>query len=276
MTALNSTVAVVPWSLVRHRELVWQFVRRDLRERYRSSALGMLWTLITPLAMLAVYTLVFGVIFKSRWTDSHSDSILDFSLTLFTGLVAFGVFADSANRAPGLVVQQINLVKKVVFPLETLVASSVGAAAVRSLIELVIVVAGLMISGLGLHWTILFLPLYYLPLIFICLGIGWFLSALGVFLRDINHVVGVVVQFLLFLTPVFYSIDLFNAFPSPARGLVAANPLHIIIDGFRRCLVWGRMPDWWPLAGVTAFGVVVMLGGHWWFSKLKRAFADVI
>lgn len=276
MTALNSTVGFVPWSVVRHRELIWQFIRRDLRERYRSSALGMLWTLITPLAMLAVYTLVFGVIFKSRWPDSHSNSILDFSLTLFTGLVAFGVFADVANRAPGLVVGQINLVKKVVFPLETLVASGVGAAVARSLIELIIVLAGLLIAGQGLHWTMVFLPLYYLPLIFLCLGIGWFLSALGVFLRDINHVVGVVVQLLLFLTPVFYSIDLFKPFPPLARDLVAANPLHIIIDGFRRCLVWGRTPDWWPLAAVTGFGLLVMLAGHWWFAKLKRAFADVI
>jgi len=276
MTAVNSTVGIVPWSVVRHRELVWQFVCRDLRERYRSSALGMLWALITPLAMLAVYTLVFGVIFKSRWPDSHSDSILDFSLTLFTGLVAFGVFADSANRAPGLVVGQINLVKKVVFPLETLVASSVGAAVARSLIELIIVLVGLVVSGQGWHWTMVFLPLYYLPLVLICLGVGWFLSALGVFLRDINHVVGVVVQLLLFLTPVFYSIDLFKPLPPLVRDLVAANPLHVIIDGFRRCLVWGMTPDWWPLAGVTAFGAAVMLGGHWWFAKLKRAFADVI
>ena len=266
-----------PWRLVLHfverRELIWQFTLREVQGRYRGSYLGILWTLITPLMRLIVYTFVFSVIFKRGWAGSEPESFMDFALILFSGMVPFGVFSECVLRAPSLIISNRTYVKKVVFPLEILPVSAVGSALVHSLTSLGIVLAGLLISSGKLHWTLLYLPLVYLPLTAFTLGVSWLLASLGVFIRDIGNFVGVVVQLLFFLTPILYPV---SAAPKAVRPLLRLNPLSTIVEDFRGAVVWGMTPDWLWLGGVTLVSGLVMLGGYMWFMKIKRAFADVI
>jgi lipopolysaccharide transport system permease protein len=266
-----------PWRLIVHfaerRELIWQFTLREVQGRYRGSYLGILWALITPLFMLIVYTFVFSVIFGAKWTGSESESFMDFALILFSGMIAFNVFSDCVTRAPTLIIGNPNYVKKVVFPLEILPMSVLGSAVIHSLMSLGIVLVGLLLSTGKLYWTLLYLPLVYLPLAALTLGISWLLASLGVFIRDIGNFIGVVITLLFFLTPIIYPI---SAVPEFLRPVFQLNPLSVIVEDFRRVVMWGQPPDWPWLGGVILLSGLVMLGGYMWFMKIKRAFADVV
>lgn len=266
-----------PLKMVRNlwgqRELINQFTRRRVLERYRGSYFGLLWSFVTPLAMLIVYTFVFSVIFKARWEGSMTGSHAEFALALFAGLIAFNVFSESTLAAPVLIVGNPNYVKKVIFPLEILPVSSLGAAIVNSGFSLIILLVGTLIVVGRIPWTVIFLPLMYLPLIFLCLGLAWFLASLGVFIRDIGHLLAVVVQLLFFLTPIFYPI---SAIPEAFRFFIYLNPLTFIVNHFRRVALFGQRPDWTEFGLMTVGMYGVCLVGYIWFMKSKKTFADVV
>lgn len=267
-----------PGAFVAHfwrlRELLWQFTQRQMAERYRGSVMGLFWAIFTPLAMLAIYTFVFTVIFNADGGELPTvNHRVNFALMLFTALIAFNLFSECATTSPSAIVRNPNYVKKVVFPLEVLPASLVGSAVIHSLISLAILLAALLALTWTIPWTVVYLPLYYLPLIFLMLGLSWILASLGVFLRDIGHMMVVVVQVLMFLTPVFYEEKIIPGWALPYYQL---NPLTILVTGFRRCLLFNQPPDWPRWAAVTALSLLVMLGGYAWFMKIKRGFADVI
>jgi lipopolysaccharide transport system permease protein len=235
-----------------HRDLIRQFTRREIEGRYRGSFLGMFWSFINPLVMLAIYTFVFGIVFQARWSDTDTGSLSEFALILFCGLTAFNVFGECIGRAAIIVVGVPNYVKKVVFPLEILPVSVLGSALFHSLVSLaILLVANLLITG-TLQWTLILLPIIVLPLLFLCLGLMWFLASLGVFVRDITYTVALVVQVLFFLTPIFYKLE---KIPEPLQTFIRFNPLASIVENVRRA---------------------VMLLGYAWFMKTKKAFADVI
>jgi lipopolysaccharide transport system permease protein len=223
--------------------------------------------------MLTVYTLVFGVIFQSRWPQARSDSLADFALILFAGLSAYSCFSETVSRAAGSIVSVPNYVKKVIFPLEVLPVSILGAALFHMLVSIgVLLVAHLALGG-GMPWTVILLPLVSLPLIFLALGIAWFVASLGVYIRDVGQAIGIVLQVMFFLTPIFYSIEII---PEPFRTLVLLNPMAPVTENFRRVLLWGQLPSfpgtlWW----ILGTGVVMMLG-YAWFMKTRKGFADVL
>lgn len=267
-----------PLKMIRHlwtqRELILQFTKREVQSRYKGSSLGVLWSFVTPLLMLGVYTFIFSIIFKARWGNDLSDnSQMGFALTLFTGLIAFGVFAECVNRSPGLIVQNTNYVKKVVFPLEILPVSILGSALINSLFSLLILLMSGLISQGFIHWTLIFLPLMYLPLILLCLGLSWFLASLGVFIRDIGQIIGVVVQIMFFMTPIFYPL---SRIPAQIQIVLYLNPLTFIVNHFRRVVLWGQMPDWGEFIIVTILAGIICLLGYIWFMKSKKTFADVL
>jgi lipopolysaccharide transport system permease protein len=260
-------------NLWRHRDLIRQFTRREIEGRYKGSFLGLFWSFINPLVLLLIYTFVFGVVFKARWPNAKTDNLGEFAITLFCGLICFNIFSDSINRAPGMIINFPNYVKKVVFPLEILVVSTLGSALFHALISLsILLAANLLING-TIQWTLVLLPLVVLPLVFLSLGLGWFLASLGVFIRDISYTVALAVQVLFFVTPIFYPLD---AIPEPFQTLVRLNPLTSIVENSRRVILWGWMPSWigW-VSWVLATGMLMVLG-YAWFMKTKKAFADVI
>jgi lipopolysaccharide transport system permease protein len=261
-------------SLWHHHSLIWELVKRDLSQRYRGSFLGGLWSFIVPFFMLLIYTLVFGIIFKSRWqTDGPETPTGEFALILFAGLSAFNLFSEVANRSPVVIVSMTTYVKKVVFPLEILPVVTVGVALINSLINIALLIVATLIINHSISPALIFLPLAYLPLLLLCLGLGWFLSSLGVFIRDIAQGIGIVVQILFFLTPIVYPV---TSVPERLQPVLAANPLTFIVNSFRQAAIWNQPLDWKTLAVWTLVMAVFAILGYAWFMKTRKGFADVL
>lgn len=272
----HRTLAQNPLEIVRslktHRHLVVALAKREVVGRYRGSVLGLLWSFFNPLVMLIVYTFVFSVVFKARWPGG-SDSKTEFALVLFSGLMVFNLFAECVNRAPGLIVGNANYVKKIVFPLEILPFVSLGSASFHFLVSLVVWFFFYAIFFGVPPVTALLLPFVLLPLIFTTLGISWLLASLGVYLRDVSQIIGVITTMLMFLSPIFYSV---SALPLPYRVFIQLNPLTLTIEQARDLMIWGRIPAWeWWGAYMLASMVVAWLGFAW-FQKTRKGFADVL
>jgi lipopolysaccharide transport system permease protein len=261
-------------NLWKKRTLIRELTVRELQQRYRGSFLGGLWTFIVPLIMLFIYTFVFSYIFRARWQAGGPESPPgEFALILFAGLTPFNIFSEVANRSPQLVVNVPNYVKKVVFPLEVLPVVAVNVAVINSLVNIGLLVIGSLVVYHKVSPILYFLPLVYVPVILLCLGVGWLLASLGVYIRDIAQGIGLVVQIILFTSPVFYSIDFVPAFIKPVYVL---NPLTFIITSFRKVLLWGEtisMLEW--LMWSAALFIFAWLG-LFWFVRTKRGFADVL
>lgn len=259
-------------SLWRNRSLVHASAKREVLGRYRGSALGLLWSFFNPIFMLAVYTFVFSVIFKARW-NTGSDSKTEFALVLFAGLIVFNLFAECINRAPGLILSNVNYVKKVVFPLEILPFVALLSALYHALISLVVwLVAYLALFGVP-HVTLLFLPLVILPFCLFIMGLSWALASLGVFLRDVSQFIGVLTTVLMFLSPIFYPA---TALPENYRHWLYLNPLTPVVEMVRDVLYWGKIPEF-AILGLywLATGFIAWLGFAW-FQKTRKGFADVL
>jgi lipopolysaccharide transport system permease protein len=259
--------------LWRHSHLLAQLVRRDVAGRYRGSLLGMLWSFLNPLLSLAVYTFAFGVVFKARWSGGRADSLLEFALMLFAGLIVYTLFAECATRAPGIVLAHPSYVKKVVFPLELLPLMLVGSALFHAAASLAILLPGVALAYGGVPWTAALFPLVILPVALLALAAAWVLASLGVYLRDIGQAIGVFVGALLFLSPVFFPLA---ALPPAVRPWVALNPLAFPIEQARRVLLLGELPDWAGVGLYSAAALLAAAAGCAWFRRTKRGFADVL
>jgi lipopolysaccharide transport system permease protein len=260
-------------SLWRNRDLVLQLISREILGRYRGSVMGLAWSFFNPLLMLLVYTFVFSVIFKARWAAVGEESKADFAIILFVGLIVHGLFAECVNRAPSLILSNVNYVKKVIFPLEILGWVVLGSVLFHSTISVFVLLAAQVVLKHTLPWTVIFLPLVILPLSFGIMGICWLLSSIGVYLRDVGQTVLVLTTVLLFLSPVFYPI---TSVPQQVQVLLLLNPLTFIIEEARRVVIWGELPNWGGLALYSLASLLVAWLGFWWFQKTRKGFADVV
>lgn len=228
-------------SIIKDWQLTSQLVLRDVAGRYRGSQLGMAWTVINPLLMLSVYTVVFSQVFRARWgTGVDSQSPLTFALNLFAGLIVFNFFAECATRATTLITSNPNYVKKVVFPLHALGGMVTGSALIHALTSTAILIIVKVAADQSVPKTILLLPLVWIPLILACLGMTWLLSSLGVFVRDIAQLINAMVSMLMFLSPVFYPT---SALPIGLKWLSSLNPLAKVIEQTRDVLISGVAPE---------------------------------
>ncbi|MFZ6672734.1 ABC transporter permease [Undibacterium sp. Xuan67W] len=255
-----------------HRRLITDMATRDALGKYKGSSLGVLWSLLTPVFMLTIYTFVFSEIFQARWTATHS-SKSEFAIVLFAGMIMFNLFAENVNRAPGLILNNVNFVKKIVFPLEILACVNLLSAMFHmSISVLVLLVFQFAITGY-VPVTLLFLPMVVLPLALICLGASWFLSAIGVFLRDVGQTIGILVTGMMFLSPVFFPL---SAIPERWQFFAKLNPMVFPIETARRVIVWGNQPDWTELVLYTLVAFFIAWAGFICFQKTRRGFADVL
>ncbi|AMR79247.1 MULTISPECIES: ABC transporter permease [Cupriavidus] len=259
-------------SLREQRRLILDLAKREVAGRYRGSALGLLWSFFNPLLMLAVYTFVFSVVFKARWT-SGSDSKTEFALVLFAGLMVFNLFAECVNRAPGLVLGNANYVKKVVFPLEILPFVALASAAFHMLISLGVWLLFYLIFFGVPPLTVVLLPLVLLPLALLTLGVSWLLASLGVYLRDVTQIITVITAVLMFLSPIFYSV---SSLPAAYRPFLQVNPLTLTIEQARDVMIWGKAPDWVVWIGYLFITSMIAWLGFAWFQKTRKGFADVL
>lgn len=262
-----------PGILWTNRNLWWRLTEREVLGRYRGSALGLAWSFINPLSMLAVYTFVFSQVFKTRWGGLEQAGPIGFAVNLFAGLIVFNLFSECLNRAPGLIVANPNYVKKVIFPLEILGYVAVGSTLFHALTSLIILLAFELIAFHMLPITILWLPIVWLPLILGTLAFTWLFSAAGVFIRDISQIVSVSLNMLMFLSPIFFPV---SALPPKWQPILKLNPLGAVIEQTRRVTIEGDTPDLRFLIFSIIIGTCTCELAFRVFRKSKGAFADVL
>lgn len=260
-------------SIYRNRSLIWQMTRREVVGRYRGSVMGIAWSFFQPLLMLAVYTFVFSVIFKAKWGGEIGDGKVSFAIIFFSGLIVHGLFAECVNRAPGLILNNVNYVKRVVFPLEVLPVVAMGTTIFHVIVSLLILLGAMMVFGLNFHLTSLYLPLVLFPLVLVTLGISWFMAAMGVYLRDLGHVVAIVTTIMLFMSPIFYPI---SAVPVSLRNIIHLNPLTFIIEQVRAVIIWGTSPSWLWFIVYSGISLFIAWAGFWLFQRTRKGFSDVV
>ncbi|KVQ09907.1 hypothetical protein WM11_28975 [Burkholderia ubonensis] len=271
--SVNAVVNTL-WSLRKYRGLTLQMVKREVLGRYRGSIMGLAWSFFNPLLLLVVYTFVFAVVFKARWSgDGEHVSHTEFAVILFVGMMVHGLFAECVNRAPTLILNNVTYVKKVVFPLEILPLVAMGSALFHMGVSfIVLLVAEFLIVG-AVPWTVIYLPLVLLPLVFASIGVAWFLAALGVYVRDIAQATSLFTTILAFLSPIFYPI---SALPPRFQVWMRLNPLTYVIEEARRTAIFGHSMNWMQWLIYMAFGAVIAVLGLLWFQKTRKGFADVL
>ena len=263
--------------LLAQRHLIWQLTKREVAARYRGSMLGLLWAFLQPLIMLAVYSFVFSVVFRARWPElidpGAEGANLAFAAVLLAGLVVHGFIADCLTRAPQLVIGNPNYVKKLIFPLEILPWTVIGSALIHSLIStgLLVVFAAIVLGKV--YWTVILLPVIFAPYVILSVGLIWGIASIGVFVRDIGQVIGVLVTVMLFVSTIFFPAD---RVPELVRPVIYLNPISFIVDQVRAVVFWGQLPDWLGLGVYLLIALAVAWLGYYVFSRLRRAFADVL
>lgn len=259
------------WELPRRYELVLSLARRDLVSRYRGSVLGIMWALLTPVVMIAIFTFLFAGVFGARFGATGSP--WDYALYLFCGLLPWTMFQDTVQRSATSIVEHANLVKRVLFPLETLpAAQTLSALATQLFGTIALLIVAVMLRH-RLSLTLLWLPLLLLPQLLLTLGASWLVSSLGVFLRDIAQGITLVLTAWMYLTPIIYPESIV---PERYRGLINLNPFTALIRNYRQTILEGSNPDWPGLGYFSLFAIVIFCFGYWWFAKTRKNFADVV
>ena len=259
------------WQLPSRMELIFSFARRELLSRYKGSALGIAWAVLTPVVMIAIFTFIFAGIFGARFgvTDSH----WDYAIYLFCGLLPWTMFQESVQQSANTIVAHANLVKRVVFPLETLPAAQVFAALANQLFATIALLIAAIIVRQRLDLSALWLPVLLVPQLIFALGVAWLIASLGVYLRDIAQGITLLLMAWMYLTPIIYPESIV---PDRFRTFINLNPFTSLVRSYRRIFLEGAAPDWRGLAYFAAVALLIFIFGYWWFARTRKGFADVV
>ncbi len=254
--------------------LLVQLTLREISSRYRGSILGVFWSLLTPLFMLAVYALVFGSVLRARWEGASSDaSMAEFAVILFAGLIVFQIFSDVVTRAAGLILANRNYVTKIVFPLEILVPVALGSALFQAAVSFVVLFLFMIFVFGSIPLSALLLPVPLIPFCLIILGLSWFLASLGTYLRDIGQILGTIVTAMMFLSPIFFPL---SRLPEWIQPWVLLNPIALPVEQVRNVVIFNKGLDWQALGIYFFISLIIAYSGYWFFQKTKKGFADVL
>lgn len=259
------------WELPRRYDLIISLARRELVTRYKGSLLGIVWAIVTPVVLIAIFTFIFAGIFNARFGAAGTH--WDYALYLFCGLLPWTMFQDTVQQSATTIVNHANLVKRVIFPLETLPVSQALAAVGNQLFGTVALLVAIAIIRQELHPTVLWLPLLLIPQLIFTLGAAWLVASLGVFLRDLAQGITLILMAWMYLTPIIYPESIV---PERFQPFINANPFTALVRSYRRIFLEGVAPDWPSLAYFTGIAVLLFVFGYWWFAKSRRNFADVI
>jgi len=260
-------------ALIEHRELWWRLTQREIDSRYKGSILGFGWSLVQPLVMMGIYTFVFATIFKSRWVGLEDYGSMGYAVNLFAGLIVFNLFADCTTTAPGLIIRNKNYVTKIIFPLELLGATTLASAAFQAVMSTVILIVFQMATLNSIPITILLLPLVWLPLLIGCLSLTWLLSAFGVFVRDVEQLIPMLVSVMMFLSAIFYPV---SSLPKEVQVLMQFNPLAQVVEQTRNVAISGQQPSVLYIVVSTLISIIGCELAYRCFQKARRGFADVL
>ena len=255
----------------RNLYLLRQLSSRDFAQRYKGTWGGLLWVAVQPLLMLAVYTVVFGVIFRPRWTGL--DSVWDYALVIFLGKIPYIFLLETVGRASGLISGHVSYVKKLAFPLDVLPWMAHFTATAVAGISLAVWLLFAIILHQAFPWQIVLIPIVYLPMFVTLLGVSYFISSLGTYFKDIGQVVQPVLFAMMFLSPVFYPLEMA---PRIMRHVMLLNPLTLPIEQSRALLLFNGSLDFPSLITQLLFGFVVLGLGYAWFQRTRNGFAEVL
>jgi ABC-2 type transport system permease protein/lipopolysaccharide transport system permease protein len=249
------------------RELVRTLAEREVRARYKQALLGLAWALITPLALMVVFTLFFNRVARVQTGG------VPYPLFAYLGLLPWTFFSTSVSQGGQSLIQNIPLLNKVAFPREVFPMASVTVAGLDSAVALVALGGLFVVYTFTPQLTSVWVPLLLLVQVAFTLGVTLIVSAVVVYLRDLRHALPVLLQVALFATPVAYGIDFI---PGSIRTLyVVLNPLAAVIDGYRRTVLLGLGPDWNLLAPAMVSAFVMLVLGYLLFKRMEAGFADV-
>lgn len=259
------------WELPGRFELIFSLARRELVSRYKGSVLGIIWAIVTPVVTISIFTFIFAGIFKARFGPGGTP--WDYALYLFCGLLPWTMFQETLQLSSTTIVNHANLVKRVVFPLETLPVAQALSSLANQMFGTVVLLVAIAIVRHEVHASVLWLPVLLIPQLILTLGAAWLVASLGVFLRDIAQGISLVLMAWMYLTPIIYPESIV---PERYRPFINANPFTALVRSYRRIFIDGTAPDWPSLAYFAVFALVVFVFGYWWFAKTRRNFADVI
>ena len=251
--------------LYNYRELLKTSVKKDIGGKYKHSFLGVLWSFINPLLQILVYALIFPLVMK------NGGSYKDYTVFMVCGLIPWAYFTTVINRASFIMIENGNILKKVYFPRSILPLSLVTSETINFLVSCIIILAFIVIKGFGISRFILFFPLVLLIQYVLLLGIALIFSAVTVYMRDIQHFIGVVLQLLFYATPIVYSID---TIPENFRWILKWNPMTYIIEGYRAIFYNQTMPDLKSLGVLGIISIIILIVGYLLFNKLQKRFAE--
>ncbi|MBX9670738.1 MAG: ABC transporter permease [Candidatus Obscuribacterales bacterium] len=256
------------WNL---RNLISLMVHRDFTGRYKGSLLGALWPLLNPLGHMFLYTFLFNVILQVRFGKNAGTG--DFALYLMCGFLPWSAMAESIASSTTKVLELPNLVKRVVFPLETLPLIVSISSFLSGSISIVLLILFAAFRQHGLHSTILFVPLIFIPHFLFTAGLSWFFGSLGVFVRDCRHFIALALSAWMYMTPILYPPE---RMPAHLQFLLWLNPMAGIITDYRHVIIEGQLPNFAWYAEYSLVSLVVFLLGFHFFYKTKHSFADIV
>ena len=254
-----------------NRSLIRTLVRRDVKSRYTGSFGGTFWAVLNPLMLMLTYFFVFGVVMNTKFDNDPSRT--GFALYFLAGMLPWLAFSEAIGRAPFVLLEHRNFIKKLVFPVETLPINLVVSGLVTEFFGLLLFILALVLLRGKVSAAVLYLPLALIPQVLLTAGLAWFLSALAVFLRDLGQVIGYLLTVLMFLTPIFYPE---SKVPAVVAGVLKFNPIYVLVRAYRATLLEGQAPDFSSLAALTLVSLLVLIAGHAWFYKLRKSFPDLI
>ncbi len=258
----------------RNRELIWLMAIRSIEGQFNGSYLGIFWSFIHPLCMLAIYTFIFSCIFNARFgMDPRYAMKGAYAIILFSGMAIFNIFSNSVSKSSVLIENNRNLVKKVVFPLELLPTINLVSVFLLSLVHIILVIIGAAIILKTLSWTMAFLPVTIIPLLLFTCGVSYFTAALGVFFKDLPYLLELILQIWFFMTPIIYPIDIV---PKKLLWVYHLNPMTQFVEQTRRFLIYDTLPDFKQCLFLFLLSWLVFQVGYFIFIKTKRGFADVL
>lgn len=250
-------------NLYNYRELLKTSIKKEVRSKYKNSFLGVLWSFLNPLLQILVYTIIFSLILSNK--KDH------YAIFLCCGLVPWTFFSSAINKSAFTFIENGNIIKKVYFPREIIPLSVVSAEAINFLISSLIILVFVIFGGIGISINIIFYPVLLVAQFLIILSISLVISSICVYLRDLQHFIGVILQLLFYATPIVYSMD---SIPGPYQWILKLNPMTYIINGYRDVFYEQTKVQIIPLLILIIVGSLSCILGYYIFNRLQKGFAE--
>jgi len=256
-----------------HRDLIQAILRREVAERFKGSVAGWVWAVVAPLLAIAVYTFAFTTNLKLPMADSTMGARTGYALFIFSGIIVFNFWSEMAFRAPMLLHEYVHFIKQTIFPSDMLAVISTLRATIYTVISITVMLIFQFSAVGGLPWTVLLMPLIFVPFIAFLVGMSWFLCAVGAFTRDAGYLMINIVPLFMFATPVFYPHD---SLPPPWNLVIYVNALTGYVEVMRDIVLLGVLPSWKVYAWALFTSAFTFYFGYWFFDRYRNVIVDVI